>query len=398
MNTVLIRTFVENRRQPLNRLDSTASQLDELCQLAPEFCVLVIGDERTHVTQRSQLLAGLVRSSIKREKIVTQLLKVADGDLLRMLDGLRRRRLNGRRVRELGLASLVPRPHFAQVAAHHRTRVVRIFKHLLGERTWSSIRRFLTVATPDGDRFVHAKVLRFAADTAKAREVLCFLAGLGFDQRPSTRRPWLIVPWFNKPERLTISFDNEGLRQSVAARRALYGGEGMPRETLSGIRGTYHPDASAKVLRSVAAPAKPRHLVDGPLTQALKRAMAENDSTSLDQLVDRASAIGSFPQVDVRAAVVLDLSSSTMSSGERLFHPAALGLALVGLLERTVRDLKLFQVGGSIVLDGHGVPRPSGATDLATAREVKIFSRSVTTCHHLVYGTFSNGVLAYGSP
>jgi len=35
---------------------------------------------------------------------------------------------------------------------------------------------------------------------------------------------------------------------------------------------------------------------------------------------------------------------------------------------------------------------------LLFGREVKIFSRSVTTCHHQAYGTFSNGVLAYGSP
>jgi hypothetical protein len=63
----------------------------------------------------------------------------------------------------------------------------------------------------------------------------------------------------------------------------------------------------------------------------------------------------------------LDLSSSAVSSGERLYHPAALGLALVGLLEQCVEQVNVFQVGGSAPLDGRRLPRPQGSTDLATA-------------------------------
>ena len=139
----------------------------------------------------------------------------------------------------------------------------------------------------------------------------------------------------------------------------------MPRETLSGIRGTYHREVSAKVLRELSAPLTRRERGDGSLTAAIKEALVSSEVTSLDAIVARV-ADEKLPVVDVRAAVVLDLSGSTVSSGERLYHPAALGLALVGLLQRHVSDLNVFQVGGSVILS-RGIPRPQGATDLATA-------------------------------
>jgi hypothetical protein len=71
--------------------------------------------------------------------------------------------------------------------------------------------------------------------------------------------------------------------------------------------------------------------------------------------------------VNQSAAVVLDLSVSAISSGERLYHPAALGLALVGLLEQCLGQVTVFQVGGSSPLNGRRIPRPVGPTDLATA-------------------------------
>jgi len=88
--------------------------------------------------------------------------------------------------------------------------------------------------------------------------------------------------------------------------------------------------------------------------------------TSFADIVAKASTART-PLVDLSAAVVLDLSGSAVSSGERLYHPAALGLALVGLLEQCVGQVTGFQVGGSASLDGRRLPRPQGPTDLATA-------------------------------
>jgi hypothetical protein len=337
-----------------------------LCHEAPEFCVKALGDVQTHVSQKAQLLAGLVRSTVDRQQIVAQLETLSDDELLHVLDGLRVRRLNGRCVRELGLTALVGHARFAELAANHRLRLLRIFKHLLGERTWSSVRRCLEVASPEGDEFLRVNVLRFASNVDAAREVLCFLAGLGIARCEPARKPWLVVPWLKKPEPAQFTFTSETLRRSAAARRDLTAGRGMPRATLSGLRGTYHRDVSTRMLRELAAPVTRRERVDGAVTAALKKALVSSEVMSLEAIVAGVANVKS-PVVHVQVAVVLDLSGSTVSSGERLYHPAALGLALVGLLQRHVQDLNVFQVGGSVILNGRGIPRPEGTTDLATA-------------------------------
>jgi len=367
MKTALIRTFLETRRQPLAASTETTKPLDELCRQAPEFCVQVLADATTHGTQKAQLLAGLVCSDVDRHQIAQALRQLSNAELLQVLEGLRQRRINGRRARELGLRVLLGHERFAELAAAHRLRLVRLFKHLLGERTWSSVRRFLEIASPEGDRFLHANVLRFAADTDKARDVLCFLAGLGFDAPEPARKPWLVVPWLKKPERSAFTIRDENLRQSAAARRSLEAGEGMPRETLFGIRGTYHKQAPNKLVRRLAAPRPRSGRVDGSLTAAIKEVLTGGSGvTSFADIVAKAETARSRT-VDLPVAVVLDLSSSAVSSGERLYHPAALGLALVGLLEQCVEQVKVFQVGGSAPLDGRRLPRPQGSTDLATA-------------------------------
>jgi hypothetical protein len=103
------------------------------------------------------------------------------------------------------------------------------------------------------------------------------------------------------------------------------------------------------------------------LTAALKQALACGEATSLERLVVANVSNRQSTDLYVRASIVLDLSGSSASSGERLFHPAALALALAGLLERHVHELNVFQVGGTVALNGGELPHPKGATDLATA-------------------------------
>jgi hypothetical protein len=141
----------------------------------------------------------------------------------------------------------------------------------------------------------------------------------------------------------------------------------MPRETLFGIRGTYHRQAPSKLVRRLSAPQPRQGRLDGTLTAALKEALTGgNGAVSFADIVAKADTRRATT-VDLSASVVLDLSGSAMSSGERLYHPAALGLALVGLLEQCVERVTVFQVGGSASLDGRRLARPQGSTDLATA-------------------------------
>ena len=138
------------------------------------------------------------------------------------------------------------------------------------------MRRFLELPSPLGERFLYRAILRFAGKPEAVREVLCFLAGLGFDAPEPARKPWLVVPWFQvrAPEKYEFKPQHPALQQRLAARRVLEAGEGMPREILFGLRGTYHRQASKQLVRRLSAAEPRRGRMDGPLTAALKEALS----------------------------------------------------------------------------------------------------------------------------
>lgn len=278
------------------------------------------------------------------------------GELLAALEQLRVHRHNGARARRLGLATLIGHPQLTELAAHHRHRVVRVLKHFCGERTWSAARRFLTVRSAVGERFLRSRLLRFAKQPDAAREALEFLAN-PFER--GTRGS----------HRSAARFSDAGLQRSAAARRSLTEPCGLPQQTLAGIAGTYHPNLQWRVVRAFALPASHRAFRDGPLTEAIKAALAtpQRDPTAALPPVTRRSGDLLRTLAAVRAAVILDFSGSMRSSGERLNHPAALGLALVRALEAYLPRLEVYQTGGSAPASTLQLPRPAGVGDLATA-------------------------------
>jgi hypothetical protein len=85
-----------------------------------------------------------------------------------------------------------------------------------------------------------------------------------------------------------------------------------------------------------------------------------------------AKAVALMPRLPGHLEIVLDLSSSMVSSGERLYHPLALTLALTRLLQTRVYAVGLHYVGefrcrDSASFDGIHLPVPQGETDIATA-------------------------------
>ena len=80
------------------------------------------------------------------------------------------------------------------------------------------------------------------------------------------------------------------------------------------------------------------------------------------------AAVGGLPTVDAHVAIVLDLSASAAASGERAYHPAALGLALARMLSAVVARVTLHVVGGSRDDGSDSVgqdiaPAPQGVTE-----------------------------------
>jgi hypothetical protein len=350
MDKKLLIEYLNCRQIPLTGQEQMVTLHRKLCEAAPEFYLYLLADPFADLSHKREMLANLIRlpaaHTVTRQRIVEQLRVLPAEEALLVADAIRQRRINNRRAREIGLQLLIGHEQFPQLAAARRQRVTLLLKHLLGERTWSSVRRFLAQPSEVGEKFLQRELLHYAPDPAIARETLCFLAGVPFDPTDPT------------------------LAKRIAAREQLEHGEGLPRETLFGLRGIYHRDVPASRVRSLSASTVRGERQDGPLTMLYREALhrgAKSEEYSEELWRRTEQAVASLPLIEGRLAVVLDLSASMVSSGERAYHPVALALALVQLLQQRVTSVMLYQVGGSALASEELLPEPRGVTDLASA-------------------------------
>ncbi|WP_052891246.1 VWA domain-containing protein [Thermogemmatispora carboxidivorans] len=350
MDKKLLVEYLNSRQIPLTGQEQMLTLHQRLCEAAPEFYLYLLADPFADLSHKREMLANLIRlpaaHTITRQRIVEQLRTLPAEEALLVADVIRQRRINNRRAREIGLQLLIGHEQFPQLAATRRQRVTLLLKHLLGERTWSSVRRFLAQPSEVGEKFLRRELLHYAPDPEVARETLCFLAGVPFNPTDPT------------------------LAKRMAAREQLEQGEGLPRETLFGLRGIYHRDVPASRVRSLSTSTARVARQDGPLTRLYREALLQEleGEEYCEELWRRTEqAVASLPLIEARLAVVLDLSASMASSGERAFHPVALALALVRLLQQRVTSLTLYQVGGSAPASEELLPQPRGMTDLASA-------------------------------
>jgi len=390
MQKSILLEYLDCRRLPLAHHEGAVALHRALCESAPEFYMYLLADPATDPSHRREIFVNLLGHSaaqgIERQRILAVLQSMPADEALQVLGVVRDLRVNRSRARELVLAFLLGHEQFASLAAIKRQRLAQLLKHVLGERTWSALKRTLASATPEGETFLQREVLRYAwnGDGARAREVLCFLAGVPF------------------------SPTHPDLMKSQAARQNLEQGKGLPAQTLLGIRGIFQKKVPLGRVRQLSAMASEVAHVDGPLTALYKedfltrpavtpsRADAESERTegplaaaykAIQGLFERPAAskniacfgldvseqvdqaVETLPLVEGRIAVVLDLSASMASSGERLYHPIALALALTCLLQTRVRDVLLYAIPGApgYGQDEDALPQPQGAADLAMA-------------------------------
>jgi hypothetical protein len=333
-----------------------------LCEGMPDFYAQLLADPVAHISHKREIMVNLLGNpaarDVARQRILDMLYALPVSEALEVVAVIRERRINRSRARDLMLAFLIGHEQFPQMAATRKQRITHLLKHALGEQTWSAAKRFLANSTPEGESFLQRELLRYAwhGDTARAREVLCFLAGVPF-----------------KPT-------DPALAKRVAAREDLERGEGLPLATLLGLRGIYHKKVSVSKVRHLAAVpqvAQDGQPADGPLTALYKTVFEQIAATEVAQSTrtmagsehDLAElvtqAVAAIPVIEGRLAIVLDLSASMISSGERLYHPASLALALTRLLQDRVRDVTLHQVGGTAA-GQDGLAMPQGTTDIAS--------------------------------
>jgi hypothetical protein len=342
MTRNLLLRYLDIRQTPLGRLPDGPALHSDLLGAAPRLYRRLPADLSADVSHRREALHRLLddpAADALVPELTDRLRAVPALEALRALEVLVQRATNRHRARKLGLSVVLGHTDLSDLAAARRNRVVRLLKHLVGERTWSAVRRALrSSANGDGERLLRRTFWCCVPprQVAAARDALTFLAGVPAE-------PGAAV-----------------LRKRLAARADLDAAAGLPRETLFGLRGTFHPGTPASRVRYLA-PAAAAARADAPLTEWFKKVLAgEADAGP-------APAIPIGRRLPGRLAVVLDLSASMASSGERAYHPAALGLALARRLEVLVGDVTLHQLGGSGRLGGDALPRPEGGSDLAAA-------------------------------
>jgi hypothetical protein len=286
MDKSVLLAYLDGRRRPIGADPRAGAWHRTLLAAAPELYLDLLADTAADVSHRRAVLANVLgqrgASRFDRTAILERLHAQPVEEALQVLDAVRLGRCNGRRARAIGLEFLLRHERLAELAATRRTRLVRMLKHLLGERTWSSVVRCLrhgavidrdvprraglfptdllarllgrkrSETFVDPEVFLRRTVLRFATEPAAAREALRVLAGA------------------------EAGSGDPILARRQAARRDLEQGQGLPRATLFGLRGTFHPRVPAARVRFLAAavPAQAAAHRDGSLTSLFKRALA----------------------------------------------------------------------------------------------------------------------------
>jgi hypothetical protein len=357
MDKYLLVEYLNCRRLPIAQCEGAAHLHSAICEVAPDFYLSLLADPVTEASHKREILLNFLSHPAAREcsrqRILTQLYALPVSEALQVIEVIRDQRINRSRARELVLAFLLGHEQFPMLAATKKQRVIRLLKHAMGERTWSSTRRFLAETGEDGEIFLQRELLHYAwnGDAARVREVLSFLSGIEFSPHESI------------------------LAKSLAARQNLEQGEGLPKETLLGLRGVYHKKIPVKKIHYLSAVDSTSIRTDGPLTVLYKETFFEQAKSGTpvatttppvpesvrregpfavlyqafahlfqpetdepspghkgagsdaqahtlliaeQNLSDRlARAIESVPLIQGRLAIVLDLSASMVSSGER---------------------------------------------------------------------------------
>jgi hypothetical protein len=156
MDRTLLLNYLDNRRRPIKDDPKAAERHRAICTQEPELYLDLLADRSADIFQRREVLRNLMEHAatdrFSRAAILERLAPQPLGEALASLEVLRLGRCNGRAARSLGLSFLLGHERFAELVATKRTRLFKLPKHLLGERTWSSVVRVLRTGAVNSAR------------------------------------------------------------------------------------------------------------------------------------------------------------------------------------------------------------------------------------------------------
>jgi hypothetical protein len=260
-------------------------------------------------------MSAEVRATLDRTVSVL-LVGLAPDRVITALLGLRRGRVNNKHVTRAVVEFVLDHPAADAVIRARRPALVDCLEHAVGKATARGCARRIA----EGDTtsaYVRRSLLRFSREPESAARRVLDLFRLGTD---GTARATELAAPLETPVSAPLDLDYDDRPTTVTA--------------------TNRGDIAATLVHRYRG---------GP-------------SSELDTAVDDyvVAATSGTPVFDGTVALVLDLSQSMRSYGDREWAILSQSVALTKIVQRVCRDVRVVEVGGT----GDG---PSGATDLASA-------------------------------
>lgn len=292
--------------------------------------------------------------------------------LLKTFGHMRTNKINNSRTRRLILSAILNGGSLEFWSVKYRRKLKSAIVHAIGGARASALRTILSKAdqvTTDKEReffdycigrHVRSQALR---KSAMLKECICFILG-------------------GNPEN---GYTTDLIRRYYGARADLDSGKGLPRETLEGIRGSYHKDEpKGKILelskqtmsetdkmRSQSAAAKAGVEIEfDPSKQdivslfvyALEKGMTDRISKAISKKAGEIAR--SLPLSYDKVGVVLDASMSMFGTSEAKRRPMAIALAMRDILTSMAKNGSFESVAGGAPGE-RGLVYPQGDTSLA---------------------------------
>lgn len=260
-----------------------------------------------------------------RERYIHSILKMTPADqVLELFLMLKKGRVNSRLVTRIVLRYLWNHPYLYEMALRKPAVLRDILEHVLGRNTARGAAARLK-ARQDDEAALRLLTGGFAPDRERALIVIQIIYRLNPTNKAAKMKRYF-YPTFHERYRSEI------INRSPAQKT---------------VKVTTRGDIAASLV----------YLYQGSTDEALRRRVSER--------VDEIAKL--IPSTDVKVALVLDLSGSTLGVGDRKYGCVSQSVAFAKVLRR-VCSLTVFPVGGR---DEQGAmqdpPIPSGETDLAGA-------------------------------
>ncbi len=272
-------------------------------------------------------------------------------DVLQGFSKLVELRVNNQRTSGWIRAYILGAPQLESWAVNYRRVLRKLIRHALGNPVTLTCLHKFAQPTTAAKTYLHHYVLRYAKNTALAREVFLFL--------------------FGQLQQSQFKL----LNSYLAARKDIEAGKGLPLKVLRGIRATFHPQISKHRIRRLAKRDKIKREVtesaedaDESLVGWIRRYYRSGAPQQLITSLNAAIAKNALaiPHWAAHVYFIVDASASMQGFGNRQYNNMAIAIGLFKVFQQRIRQTQVAWIGAT-PSDENAFPQPTGSTIIAPA-------------------------------